>query len=80
MTDFDEYLRAGLHEETNAVLSAAQRWRADLSTTNVLALRDAIDALADAYVAWNSKVEEFMSEDGDGVELRGGLISRKETT
>ena len=59
MTDLDEYRRAGLHEDVDAVLSAAQRWRDDPSTNHVMAIREAIDALAGAYVDFNAAVEDF---------------------
>ncbi len=75
--DLDEYLRCGLDEETNAVLSAAQRWRDDPNTDHVIALRDAIDALARAYVAFGEAVEEFKAGDGEPSELVHGRIVRK---
>ncbi len=78
MTDLDEYRRCGLHEDVNAVLSAAQRWRDDPSTDSVLALREAIDALARAYVDFGNAVDEYKGLPDEPSVLDHGGIVRKE--
>lgn len=75
MIDLDEYLRADLHEPVTAVLAAARGWRSDPSTDHVLALRDAIDALARDYVTFMDAADKYMSEDGEAAEIRGGSIT-----
>ena len=75
MIDLDEYRRAGLDEDVDAVLAAATRWRDDPTTNNVMALREAIDALAVEFVAFNEAVDEYAQPDDRAPgELRGGKI------
>ena len=58
--DLDQYLRAGLHEQVAAVIHTAQRWHESPSSiTRMDSMNAAIEALADAYVAFNDAVEEF---------------------
>ncbi len=73
----DEYTRFGLQEQVGAILSAAQRWRDDPSTDHVIALRDAIDALARAYVAFGEAVEEFKGLPDEPAEIEGGTVVGK---
>ena len=77
--DLDQYLRAGLHEPADAVLSAATRWRDAPTTNHVLALREAIDALAGAYVDFNAAVEEFMGLPDVPAVIEGGMVVGKFT-
>ncbi len=77
MTDLDEYRRAGLHEDVDAVLAAAQHWRDDPTTEHVLALREAIDALARAYVRFGDTVDEYKESDGTPAEIKHGNIVRE---
>ncbi len=77
MIDLDTYLRAGLNEETTAVLSAATRWRDDPTTNHVMALREAIDALAGAYVDWTRAVDDFKALPDEPALIEGGMVVGK---
>lgn len=77
MMDLDQYLRCGLHEEVAAVLHAAKRWAsADASETKCERLRDAVDALADAYVAFGEAVEQFKAGPDEPSKLAHGRIAK----
>ncbi len=75
--DMDQYLRGGLDEQVNAVLSAATRWRDDPTTNHVMALREAIDALAGAYVAFGEAVDEFKALPDEPAVIEGGTVVGK---
>jgi hypothetical protein len=71
----DQYLRAGLHAEIDAVLHAAKRWRLNPSRSREQRLTETIDALAEAYTEWNEAVSTFTQpDDAPPGELKHGVI------
>lgn len=69
--DLDQYIRAGLETEVEAVLDTAKEWRGRPSDQTSLALKGATDRLAAAWVQWEQAVEEFKGGNGTPAKLCG---------